>query len=155
MGINYYRQRLPTKIEREKLHKMLDELIDGKIPKYEFKETMSNIFERIHICKMSYGWQVLFDHNEGRYYQPCRKELKEFLDAPNTIIEDEYEGRLTSDEFWDVVRSHNESVTNTHTSKTDCSYYDRLHCQNLFKINPTKTDFVIDGLRFAVFSDFS
>lgn len=166
MGTNYYRIRIPTEDDRENLHKKLDDFIDCKIQEYEFRDELEAICEEVHICKISCGWKVLFDHNWGKYYKPCKKELNEFLNAPNTVIEDEYGERFTPEEFWDIVKEHNSSRNNKWTSKSyslsrknsyDCySRERRERCIELFNIDPGyESDFFVDGLRFATFSDFS
>lgn len=107
MGTNYYRRRIPTEKEREELHTLLDECMDGVTPDYEFRERFGQINEAVHICKTSCGWQVCFDHNWGKHYQPSRKELERFLSEPGTFIEDEYGDRFTPEEFWEIVEKHN------------------------------------------------
>lgn len=166
MGTNYYRINIPTEDEREYLHEELDDCIDGKIQGYEFRDELEATLGKFHICKISCGWKVLFDHNWGTLYKPCKKELNEFLNTPNTIIEDEYGERFTPKEFWDIVEEHNSSRENKWTYKSyrlshkdsyDCySSERRERCIEIFNIDPGyESDFFVDGLRFATFSDFS
>lgn len=168
MGTNYYRRRIPTEDERKKLHERLDELMDGKIQNFEFRDSFDTLNEKVHICAMSYGWQVCFDHNWGKYYQPNRKDLERFLAEPDTVIEDEYGKRYTSGEFWETVRLHNSSEPNRWTAKTyreyeesRGNYYtsyreeDIRRCESMFGVQcHGELDFSVDGLRFAVFTDF-
>lgn len=169
MGTNYYRKRIPTEAEREELHTLLEEYLDGVTPDYEFREKLEQINEKVHICKMSYGWQVCFDHNWGKYYQPNRKDLERFLSEPGTVIEDEYGERFRSEEFWDIVEKHNSCERNKWTAMTYrlweesrgnyCPSYsedDIRKCESIFGVQcQGETDFCVDGLRFAVYSDFS
>lgn len=168
MGTNYYRKRIPTEAEREELHTLLDEYMDGVNSDHVFRERFEQINEEVHICKMSYGWQVCFDHNWGKYYQPNRKDLERFLSEPGTVIEDEYGKRFSPKEFWDLVKEHNSSKHNKFTSKTyreyekrkgNTTYYlskeDIKKAKHQFNIDiHDENDFLVDGLRFAVYSDF-
>lgn len=168
MGTNYYRKRIITEEERAQLHKKLDDLINEKIEEYDFQSKIEEFYERIHICKMSFGWQVCFDHNWGKYYQPNRKDLERFLSEPGTVIEDEDGIKYTPKEFWDLVKEHNSSKHNKFTSKTyreyekrkgNTTYYlakeDIKKAKHQFNIDiHAENDFLVDGLRFAVYSDF-
>lgn len=168
MGTNYYRRRIPTEKDREELHTLLDEYMDGVTSDYVFRERFKQINEEIHICKISCGWQVCFDHNCGKYYQPNKKDLVKFLSEPGTVIEDEYGTRFRPEEFWDIVEKHNSHERNKWTAKTyrlweesQGNFYpcpcreDIIRCEKLFNVNcKEETDFTADGLRFAVYTDF-
>ena len=167
MGTNYYRRHIPTEEELNKAHSALDSYINGKIWESEFTEIVNNINQEIHICKMSYGWKVLFDHNWGKLYSVSKKGLEDFLNEPNTYIQDEYGDKYTSEQFWEIVKQHNDNPKNKYTSKLYrelnnepvVDYYCREYitrCKSELNIDTNgETDFEIDGLRFAVFSDFS
>lgn len=168
MGTNYYRKRIPTEAEREELHTLLEEYLDRVTPDYEFREKFEQISDEVHICKMSYGWQVCFAHHWGEYYKPNRKDLERFLSEPNTVIEDEDGKRFTPEEFWDMVEKHNSHERNKWTAKTyrlweeargkSCPSYnedDIRKCESVFGVQcHGETDFFVDGLRFAVYRDF-
>lgn len=169
MGTNYYRKRIPTQSDREELHALLDKYIEGIVNDWEFRERVEQVLREVHICKISFGWQVCFDHNWGEYYQPNRKDLERFLSEPGTVIEDEYGKRYTADEFWDIVKKHNENPRNSLIADSYRDYeisrgrYDRhfieeyIHrCEVMFGLDCCgETDFCVDGLRFAVYTDFS
>lgn len=172
MGTNYYRVKPIPKEDRDKLHEMLDGVLDSKEYKYNLEEEFERVLKEneVHICKMSLGWQVCFDHNWGKYYQPNRKSLEAFLSEPYTWIQDEYGKKYTCKEFWEKVRIHNENPKNNWTSEsyreyedsqgTGYRYYaptpDMYKCKMIFGIDShNESDFCVDGLRFAVFSDFS
>lgn len=171
MGTNYYRIKTISKEDRENLHKKLDEVLDIRGRVYILTEEIEKVKNEseVHICKSSCGWQVNFDHNWGKYYQPNRKSLEAFLSEPNTWIEDEYGDKISYDDFWKFVKEHNENPRNRWTSKSyredknnmwvDDSIYCRTDiekCKMMFGIDSNgETDFQVDGLRFAVFSDFS
>lgn len=172
MGTNYYRIKPVYKEERDRLHKTLDDVLDKRGCEYELNEILEEVKKdhEVHICKSSCGWQVCFDHNWGKYYQPNRKSLEEFLSEEGTWIEDEYGDKISYDEFWKFVKKHNENPRNSWTSEsyrkweektngrrfTSYSLDDIERCKMLFGIDSNgENDFTVDGLRFAVFSDFS
>lgn len=170
MGTNYYRIKPITEEQRQELHKKLDNLLDNRSQKWDLEEALE-IIERehqTHICKSSCGWQVCFDHNWGKYYKPDRKSLEEFLSEEGTWIEDEYGDKISYDEFWNFVKKHNENPRNSWTSESYRKYeksqgiWHRIYvddnmekCKMKFGIDSNgENDFTVDGLRFAVFSDF-
>lgn len=170
MGTNYYRIKTISKEDRENLHKKLDEVLDIRGRNYILTEELEEVKNRseIHICKSSCGWQINFDHNWGKYYQPNRKSLEEFLSETDTWIENEYGEKISYDDFWQLVKEHNENPRNRWTSKIyreeeqegrNYAWYckeDINRCKELFGIDSNgETDFEVYGLRFSVFSDFS
>lgn len=187
MGTNYYRVNIPTEDDIKKMHEMIDErkfesrrgyfsLDGGIIPDDAVTcvtDLIDNCTKEIHICKCSWGWQTSFDHNWGKYYQPNRKSLEEFLKEPNTIIRDEYGEEISFDDFWEMVNTRDtmtfEDGRKPLNSKTyrkwleEKGEHDELYCREdmrkcakVFGIpEPEDNDFEVDGLRFCVFSDFS
>lgn len=171
MGTNYYRIKKVSEERRQELHKKLDDLLENKVSEWDFEQMIEDFKQEheVHICKSSFGWQILFDHNWGKYYKPNRKSLEEFLSEEGTHIEDEYGDKITYDEFWDMVKKHNDNPKNIFTSKTYKEYdnynssfssryciEDFNRCKIIFGIDSHgETDFEVDGLRFAVFSNFS
>lgn len=171
MGTNYYRIKEIPKEKRKAIHDMLDSVLDRLAYKWALEEKIEEVDKehRTHICKTSFGWQVCFDHNWGKYYQPNRKSLEQFLKEPNTHIEDEYGQIISPEEFWNIVDAHNSNPRNSWTSKTYEEYEEKVNgrtftkyglvdieqCKMFFGIDTHgETDFMVDGLRFAVYSDF-
>lgn len=158
MGTNFYAKRIPT---QEQLNEISEFVTNGKLDTAQ--ELISEINERIHICKRSGGWQIGFDHNWGKYYQPNAKSLTEFLDKPNILIVDEYGEEYTFTEFWSMVLEWNANSHNYLTSKSYmdeyCEYYlcteDIRRVKEVFNIDTDCNDFEVDGLRFSVYTDFS
>lgn len=169
MGTNFFRYRVPTREERGALHRELDELLDKpNMPVLSFTGKIDNRRESVHICKMSVGWQVCFDHNWGEYYKPCRADLEKFLSEPNTIIIDDNGDTYTPEQFWEEVKAHNSNSRNILTAKVDnlnrkarglsperpCSSAIAM-CKEILNIDSYgEDDFAVDGLRFAVYSTF-
>ena len=94
MGTNYYRKRLPTE---ENVQRVAQLVREGKydeccvdINKINAIDFIKEFSDGVHLCKISYGWQVCFDHNWGKYYMPTRRDLTAFLSEPGTCIFDEY-----------------------------------------------------------------
>lgn len=83
---------------------------------------------------------------------------------------DEYGAKITPYEFWKMVDNHNKNVNNNWTSKTYREYElsnglnlmghnsygnEIAQCEEKFKVDcHGESDFTVDGLRFAVYSDF-
>lgn len=166
MGTNYYRKRIITEEDKKVLHELIDEdkfiSYDTDDPKASVNNYFHYLMEEIHICKISCRWQVCFDHNWGKYYQPNKASLDAFLREENTIIEDEYGRQYTPDKFWEVVNKHNSDPRHYLTAenspeKPSLRYWteDIAKCRKMFGVNPIATDFGVDGLRFAIYSDFS
>ena len=128
MGTNYYRIKEIPKEKRKKLHDLLDKVLDNRCQDAEWDDAIKNIEEEYctHICKSSAGWQVCFDHNWGKYYQPNRKSLESFLSEKGTHIEDEYGGKISYEDFWNMVEKHNGNPHNSWTSKSYEEYADAL-----------------------------
>lgn len=167
MGTNYYRIKPITKKEFQELHIKLNDLLNRKIQDYEFIEELNKVREEheVHICKCSLGWQTCFDHNWGKYYQPNKRSLENFLLEEGTWIENEYGNKINYVEFWDIINEHNKNPNNKWTSKSykeetgDVNNYLKeciVECKKVLGIDSKgEGDFIIDGLRFAVCSDFS
>lgn len=169
MGTNYYRKRLPTEESVQRVAQLVregkynDRYVDeGKLSAIDL---IGEFAEGIHLCKISYGWQVCFDHNWGKYYMPTRRDLTTFLSEPGTCIVDEYGEEVTLEQFWSIVDGHNASERSIYTSES----YDKEHpgecnwsrpnedqrCRELFGVEPSHNEFMSDdGLRFASYSDF-
>ena len=168
MGTNYYRKRILTEDEINKLTSDFRHCISSNTDIDEFKSELDEVTKHVHICKISYGWKVNFDHNWGEYYELNRNSITKFLSEENSYICDEYGDRYTVDEFWAVVDSHNANPKNIYTSELYdeeqrkqgkyvydyCSEY-RSKVKEIFDIDTVNSDFESDGLRFAVFDNFS
>lgn len=182
MGTNYYRYSLPTEEQIKEMHRLVDKLgsigssraqdMGGSLEDIskDLKTLIAESMSRVHICKCSYGWKTLFNHNWGTYYQPNRESLDRFLREPGTILCDEYGDCKSPDDFWAMVDSRDNCIypdgIKPWTSKKfrindDQGLFlfrkqDALRCAKLFGIpEPQYNDFEVDGLRFSISSDFS
>ena len=166
MGTNFYRRRIPTTDDYLVMMGILDSglLEVNKVPGSEIvkklKDHLKKFEDKVHICKFSYGWKTNFDHNWGKYYQPSRKSLEDFLSEPGTEIVDEYETIYTPEEFWKKVDEWNNKdgfITDRDTLYGGDYYsctYEKEKCLDLFGIHTPYNDFEVDGLIFMVYSDF-
>lgn len=173
MGTNYYRYNLPTEEQIKGMHRLVDELADGKTLENTadtLRRLISDSTKRVHICKCAYGWKTLFNHNWGEYYQPNRKSIDEFLREPGTILCDEYGDLITPDAFWAMVDKRDNCTypdgtkpltgrsfrTNNNRDLFLFEIHDAKRCAKLFGIpEPQDYDFMSDGLRFSVQCNFS
>lgn len=172
MGTNYYKVYIPTEDEIDELQRDLTRLKEirkgiSDESAENVKDHMREILSRankVHICKKSWGWKTNFDHNWGKYYKPTKESIDAFLRSPDGYMIDEYGEIIDIDDFWkdtferdakpDVYTS--ETYRKTHPEE---HYYlcrdDQRKVKELFGITTYENDFESDGLRFAVFSDFS
>ena len=156
MGTNFYRKYIPQKKDYEEMHVLVDNKDLDKLG-----DLLKKFEDSIHICKRSCGWEILFDHNWGKYYKLGRKDLENFLSEPGTIIVDEYGKTYTPTKFWNMIDSWNNTpglISDKDIVKQDDYYactFEKLECKEILGITPEYNDFKIDNIRFAVFSDFS
>lgn len=104
MGTNYYlRRKIPlAKLKRIKDMVTEDNIYDGKL------DSELNQFPEIHIGKSSAGWQFLFNHNNGKYYEKTQASINNFLKeevARGGKFVDEYGELQDIDDFWGFVMS--------------------------------------------------
>lgn len=170
MGTNFYRRKKRSSFNKELAsHYITVEKIFGSTDSLE--SMLDEYNEKVHICKRSWGWQICFDHNWGLHYQPNKESLSKFLEDENYEIVDEDGEVLTTEDFWDMVKCHNSNPQCYHTSeiyekeeREKNRYYhnyvieckeDRRRVLETFGIETQFNDFEVDGLRWAVYSDFS
>lgn len=156
MSTNFYRKYIPREEDYKEMHVLVDKKDLDQLGKL-----LKKFEDRVHICKCSAGWEILFDHNWGKYYDPNRKDLEDFLSEPWTVIVDEYDKVYTPTEFWEMIDEWNSKpglISDKDTVKQSSYYactFEKLRCKEVFGITPGYNDFQVDNIRFAVFSDFS
>lgn len=179
MGTNYYRKPILTKERKQRLHDLIEQkkfysdYDEENDPESSVTNMIGWLDKGVHICKMSCGWYTCFDHNWGKYYQPNRKSLEEFLSEPGYEIVDENNEKYTPEEFWEKVDTRDACTKRDGTPLWDMAGYEEwemqqnpnyipYHCyddrnkvRTTFGIECDSDDFKVDNLRFAVFSDFS
>lgn len=165
MGTNYYAWKIPSKDQLDEVVSMASSLLNTPDNYSGFNslgELARELNREIHICKMSSGWKVLFNHNNGEYYDLSRESLTNFLKNDH-IIFDEYGQEFTVEKFWDKVDNHN-----SHNFMTNEEYFNKsqnaiefLNFYNLpeieekFNVKAPYGDFIKNGLRWSCSTDFS
>lgn len=165
MGTNFYMKRIPTE---DDIQMMSTLALERKLD--ELQTFVNELNKEIHIGKRSCGWKFLFNHQDGKYFDPKSQEsLKAWLSDPHYQIEDEYGGKLTFEEFWDMVR---EWDANPNNNWDDSAYYKyersrgngqfehpccpsvAYEIYNMFGVRPLYHDFWLDGLRYSTSTEF-
>lgn len=171
MGTNYYRRRKINEHQRHLLHDALDQFVNHTMSEDNFIDLLKDANEEIHLCKISCGWQALFDHNWGKYFDLTEESLVNFITDPDTYIVDEYNKEYTGEEFLDLVRTHNTDTHNTFTPQSYREYEDNTgryddssELTTSYYLNQCKSDLGIDThgkleipvgqYVFSIFSDF-
>lgn len=152
----YWRNRLTEKT-RDKILKYVKENDADALLKLVKEE-----FEQRYICHRAGGWKISFDHTYGKIWQPNRKSIEDFLKDKDII--DEYNCPHTPEQFWKMVDDWNE--TNHYTDKTyrqdhkEPIYYGFIKSyskklkESLGIDSGEYHDFISDGLRFSVYSEY-
>lgn len=148
MGTNYYvKFKLTDELKHEIRNKVEQHLEDNDL------EGLRDYFEfdlypnKVHIGKSSMGWQFLFNHNNGTYYQKTRESIDEFIRRDDVVFVNEYEEKVDPEEFWRNVDSKQDDWD------SEAYYNDRPEHRPLYGGNP-KHDFHENGLRFSTSTQF-
>lgn len=165
MGTNFYMKRIPTEDDIQKINELTTQRLFNELQNY-----VTEINEEIHIGKRSGGWKFLFNHQDGKYFDPHHQEsLKAWLDDPHYKIVDEYGEEYTFEEFWQMTREWDANPRNNwdstayakyereqnHWCISTCSASDAEHTFRLFGVRPLYHDFWLDGLRYSTSTEFS
>lgn len=160
MGTNYYRAKLLSDSDKNQITEILKTSPSLRDFIERIEEKLGNNQEKVHICKVSYGYSPGFDHNWGVYYEPTREGLEKFLNEDDTYVVDEYGEVMSNQDFWNMIDEINSRPDLIRTYSTrDCIYLrdDINRCRDQFGVTVEEgyIDFISkDGLRFNVFSDF-
>ena len=149
MGTNYFKVLPLTQDDIDKLDNILEQvkseiMEDGEIS-YETKEQFEEFSKRkIHLGKSSIGWQFLWNHNDGKYYDPNLKSIEKFLNEPGEIIDENGE-KYTSQSFMDDIRHKLYNTKDTHNAEL----YHKLENDGVsYEIHPF--DIEINGKKYTV-----
>lgn len=109
MGLNLYLKRVPTQSDKRKMSDLLtSERYD------ELKLFIELCTQQLHLCKLSYGWQAIFDLNGGEYYAPTRDAIIKFCQECGYIVIGA-EHPMNIVEAFDYIDEHNNNPKNTTT----------------------------------------
>jgi hypothetical protein len=166
MGTNFYKVLKPkyTKKQKAEIVKKINEqtkklkeyLNNNYIDEYSIEDyyEMLNEFRpvRVHLGKRSCGWQFLWNHNNEQYYKKTLQSIREFLDADNGFIVDEYGERFTTEQF--LNEEIGEAMYNDPEKYINGPQYDKG--KNICDwIKSSNYEFTTDeGLRFSISTEF-
>jgi hypothetical protein len=149
MGINYFKVLPLTQDDIDKLDDLLkqvkSEIMEDRKISYETKEQFEEFSKRkVHLGKSSKGWQFLWNHNNGKYYDPNLKSIEKFLNEPGEII-DEHGEKHTPQSFMDEIRPELYNTKKTHNAEL----YHKLENDVVsYEIKPY--DIEINGKKYTV-----
>ena len=92
IGTDFYFKK---KISSEDKQKVIDNINNDNL--VVARDLLAEMTNRIHIGKLSDGWQFLWNPNRFQYFEPNINSLKQWLQSG--IIEDEYGKEFTFYEF--------------------------------------------------------
>lgn len=101
MGTNVYAviKNVYTDDAFDKISKLAQEHNINKLHEYIDSLYKENENNTIHIGKRSCGWKFLFNHNNWKYYDYTKESINKFLKSC-FIIKNEYDEKITVEEFW-------------------------------------------------------
>ena len=156
MGTNIYLRKIVSKEEIEETKRKLKEMADDVKSIDDLEDVISFLqvecdgHERdIHICKISYGWKLLFQENENLYdctWESMTDYIRQAIDSGEWEMKDEYGNDYSLDDLKEDLESHKDGFDHD-------SYVERMR-----KIGEFPSDggieFISDGLRWSHY-DFS
>lgn len=175
MGTNFYKVLPAPEDYLDQIDQVAEDikrdLVSYQELSYETKEKLDNLDKSkrtIHLGKRSCGWQFLWNHNNGEYYDVNIDSIKEFLESPGHI-EDEYGKVFTVEQFfeeeiknflWGKDKIHNCNGTSYYKKYPKEAYY---HYGRYGSVNirgkeyewSGNGDFLVNGLRFSDSTEFS
>ena len=156
MGTNIYLRKIVSKEEIEETKRKLKELADVVKSIDDFKDVISFLQDEcerqekeIHICKISYGWKLLFQANEHLYectWKAMTDYIRQAIDSGEWELEDEYGNAYSLDDLKDDLDSHKDGF--------DHDSYDAYLRRKGEYHNQGGIEFISDGLRWSHY-DFS
>ena len=157
MGTNIYLRKIVSKEEIEdtkrKLKYMAEnvKIIDDVRGVIEFLQDEYDRYEKdVHICKISYGWKLLFQANENLYectWKAMTDYIRQAIDSGEWEMEDEYGNAYSLDDLKEDFEKHKDGFDND-------SYDAYLRSKGKRLSVKGRIDFISDGLRWSHY-DFS
>lgn len=165
MSTNFYMRRIPTEEDKTTIRELADAQEYRMLSRF-----VDKLLDPIHLGKWSCGWKFIWNHNNGKYFNPCSKEsLFEFLRNPNYEIYDENGTTYTPDSFLQAVEEWDNSPRNIHDDRSyekwerengnptyslRCYDDERGRIECMFGVSPIYHDFYLDGIRYSTSADF-
>ena len=156
MGTNIYLKRVVSKEEIEETKRKLKEMADGVKSIDDMRDVISFLQvecdgheKEIHICKISYGWQLLFQANENLYectWKAMTDYIRQAIDSGEWEMIDEYGDAYSLDDLNDDLEKHKDGF-NQYSYDAYMRRQGDYHSQGVI-------EFISDGLRWSDY-DFS
>lgn len=156
MGTNIYLRKIVSKEDIEETKRKLKEMADGVKSIDDMRDVISFLQvecdsheKDIHICKISYGWQLLFQANENLYectWNAMTDYIRQAIDSGEWEMEDEYGNAYSLDDLKEDLEKHKDGFDHD-------SYVERIRKLGDFP-DYGSIEFISDGLRWSHY-DFS
>ena len=157
MGTNIYLRKIVSKEEIEdtkrKLKYMAEnvKIIDDVTGVIQVLQDEYDRYEKdVHICKISYGWKLLFQANEHLYectWKAMTDYIRQAIDSGEWEMIDEYGNAYSLDDLKEDFEKHKDGFDND-------SYDAYLRSKGKRLSVKGRIDFISDGLRWSHY-DFS
>lgn len=157
MGTNIYLRKIVSKEEIEETKRKLKEMADDVKSIDDMRDVISFLQDEcerqeneIHICKISYGWKLLFQANENLYectWKAMTDYIRQAIDSGEWEMIDEYGNAYSLDDLKDDLEKHKDGFDHD-------SYDAYLRMKGERRNVQGCIDFISDGLRWSHY-DFS
>lgn len=156
MGTNIYLRKIVSKEEMEDTKRKLKEMADDVKSIDDLEDVISFLQDEcerqeneIHICKISYGWQLLFQANENLYectWNAMTDYIRQAIDSGEWEMIDEYGDAYSLDDLKEDLEKHKDGFDHD-------SYIERMRKIGNYPYD-CGIEFISDGLRWSHY-DFS
>lgn len=156
MGTNIYLKRVVSKEEIEETKRKLKEMADDVKSIDDLEDVIAFLQDEcdrhekdIHICKISYGWKLLFQANENLYectWKAMTDYIRQAIDSGDWEMVDEYGDAYSLDDLKEDLERHKDGFDHD-------SYVERIRKLGDFP-DYGSIEFISDGLRWSRY-DFS
>lgn len=156
MGTNIYLRKIVSREKIEETKRKLKEMADGVKSMDDIRDVISFLQvecdgheKEIHICKISYGWQLLFQANENLYectWKEMTDYIRQSIDSGEWEMLDEYGDAYSLDDLKEDLEKHKDGFN-------QYSYEAYMRRQGDYH-DKGSIEFISDGLRWSHY-DFS
>ena len=157
MGTNIYLRKVSSKDDLDSFKAKLKANADAAVDFGELRDVLEamrdeivSLEEEIHICKISGGWQLLFQANWHLYdctWQAMTDCIRKAIESREYVMKDEYGKDFSLNDLEEALEFHKDGFT-CETYKKYRGDYEEFLPWNV------SLEFISDGLRWteAVFS---
>lgn len=156
MGTNIYLRKIVSKEEIEETKRKLKEIADDVKSIDDMRDVISFLqdeydrYEKeIHICKISYGWKLLFQANKNLYectWESMTDYIRRAIDSGEWEMIDEYGDAYSLDDLKEDLEKHKDGFDHD-------SYAAYMRSKGEYN-DQGSIEFISDGLRWSQY-DFS